>query len=68
MREPAPVSGHSWKNSRSKEHLFTHSCCFYIVIYKDTITFTFTFSHLADAFVQSDVQGRHHKQRKRNDH
>ena len=22
------------------------------------ITFTFTFSHLADAFVQSDVQGR----------
>src|SRR4029434_2302677 len=23
-----------------------------------TLTFTFTFSHLADAFVQSDVQGR----------
>ena len=28
------------------------------VIYSRLWSFTFTFSHLADAFVQSDVQGR----------
>ena len=30
----------------------------YAICVGNTFTFTFTFSHLADAFVQSDVQGR----------
>ena len=38
------------------------SACLFIHLYLQC-TFTFTFSHLADAFVQSDVQGREQKLR-----
>ena len=36
----------------------TQNCSSYLLIHTHTHTFIFTFSHLADAFVQSHIQGR----------
>ena len=33
-------------------------CLYLMFVHQRRFTFRFTFSHLADAFVQSDVQGR----------
>ena len=46
---------------QKKEQWGSHTWVYFTLLFQrqfGTFTFTFTFSHLADAFVQSDVQGR----------